>query len=104
MALIGAGSAVVMVPLFGTILAAVPVSIAGAASGVLTTTQQAGLALGAGGIGTLFFTLVDGFGWRTATVWSLWTAVGLAVATMLATARISIFRSCDKAHESATVQ
>lgn len=90
MALIGAGSAVVMVPLFGTILAAVPVSMAGAASGVLTTTQQAGLALGAGGIGTLFFTLVDGYGWRTATVGSLWTAVGLAVATMLATARISI--------------
>jgi MFS family permease len=104
MALIGAGSAGVMVPLFATVLAAVPGSVAGAASGVLTTTQQAGLALGASAIGSLFFTLVDRYGWRAATVVSLLAAAGLAAATMVATARISIFHSCDKPHASATVQ
>jgi hypothetical protein len=71
---------------------------------VLTTTQQAGLALGASAIGSLFFTLVDRYGWRAATVVSLLAAAGLAAATMVATARISIFQSCDKPHASATVQ
>jgi MFS family permease len=58
MALSGIGQGMVMIPLFGVILAGVPAARAGLASGVLTTTQQVGLGLGAAGLGTLLFALV----------------------------------------------
>jgi predicted MFS family arabinose efflux permease len=81
MALLGAGNALVMVPLFGTILAAVPPASAGAASGVLTTTQQVGLALGAGTVGSLFFGLQSATGWAPATAVSLLATTALAATT-----------------------
>jgi MFS family permease len=58
MALSGVGQALVMIPLFGVVLAGLPTAQAGLASGVLTTTQQVGLGLGAAGLGTLLFTLL----------------------------------------------
>src|SRR5207245_415926 len=60
MAAAGIGQALVMIPLFGVVLAGLPHARAGLASGVLTTTQQVGLGLGAAGFGTLLFTVV---GW-----------------------------------------
>jgi len=53
--LLGIGQALVMIPVFGQILAQLPVQRAGTASGVLSTTQQVGIALGAAGFGALLF-------------------------------------------------
>jgi MFS family permease len=57
MAVAGAGQGLVMSPLFQIILARVPVHRAGVASGVLTTTQQAALALGVAILGGLYLSL-----------------------------------------------
>jgi MFS family permease len=56
MALTGLGGGMVMIPLFGVILGQVPPQQAGLGSGLLITTQQTCLALGAAVIGTLFLT------------------------------------------------
>jgi MFS family permease len=88
MVLIGAGQGLLMVPLFGVILSAVPPRLAGAASGVLTTTQQTGLALGAGTLGTLFFALAAALGWRPATTATLSAASLLALAAAGASIRL----------------
>ena len=54
-----------MSPLFGVVLSEVPPASAGAASGVLTTTQQVALALGVATLGSLFIALArDGVGMR----------------------------------------
>lgn len=55
MAVAGAGLGLVVVPLTGVVLAAVPVSDAGSASGTLSTFQQVGGALGIAIVGTAFF-------------------------------------------------
>jgi len=56
-----------MSPLFGIVLSEVPAAVAGAGSGVLTTTQQSALALGVATLGSLFLALAgDGTGVRTA--------------------------------------
>jgi MFS family permease len=69
---VGLGQGLVMIPLLGVILAQIPVDRAGVASGVLATTQQATLALGVAGLGTLFFSYAGGPaggpGWRDGTV------------------------------------
>lgn len=57
--LIGVGQASVMIPLFGVVLTGIPGDLAGVASGVLTTTQQVGIALGTAALGTLFFGVAD---------------------------------------------
>jgi EmrB/QacA subfamily drug resistance transporter len=65
MAVAGLGQGLVMSPLFGVVLSEVPPASAGAASGVLTTTQQVALALGVATLGSLFITLAaDGVGMR----------------------------------------
>jgi len=53
----GVGQGLVMVPLFRLILSGVPARQAGVGSGVLTTTQQASLAIGVAVIGSLYLTL-----------------------------------------------
>ncbi|MGZ4632507.1 MAG: MFS transporter [Actinomycetes bacterium] len=53
----GFGQGLVMSPLFGLVLSQVPVDLAGVGSGVMSTTQQTALAVGATAIGTLFLTL-----------------------------------------------
>ncbi|MCP2169327.1 MFS transporter [Goodfellowiella coeruleoviolacea] len=64
LALTGAGNALVMIPMFEVVLARVPAASAGAASGVLTTTQQAGLGLGAAVLGALLLGVArSGAGW-----------------------------------------
>jgi MFS family permease len=57
LAVMGAGQGFVMSPLYRVILSDVPQEVAGAGSGVLTTTQQTSLALGVASLGSLFISL-----------------------------------------------
>ena len=67
LAVAGLGQGLVMSPLFGVVLSEVPPAVAGAGSGVLTTTQQTALALGVATLGSLFLALAgDGTGVSTA--------------------------------------
>lgn len=52
----GAGLGFLVVPLVNVVLSAVPADLAGGASGIFSTAQQFGGALGAATVGTLFFT------------------------------------------------
>ncbi|MFI7007958.1 MFS transporter [Streptomyces sp. NPDC050145] len=59
----GAGLGFLVVPLVNVVLSAVPAELAGGASGIFSTAQQFGGALGAAVIGTIFFgRLSDGAG------------------------------------------
>ena len=55
LAVAGAGLALLVVPLVNVVLAAVPVEVAGGASGLFSTAQQLGGALGVALLGTVFF-------------------------------------------------
>jgi hypothetical protein len=67
LAVAGLGQGLVVSPLFGIVLSQVPAAVAGAGSGVLTTTQQSALALGVATLGGLFLSLAgDGTGISTA--------------------------------------
>jgi MFS family permease len=80
LAVAGLGQGLVMSPLFGIVLSEVPPAVAGAGSGVLTTTQQTALALGVATLGSLFLTLAaDGTGVRTAFVVVLIVQIVVAV-------------------------
>ncbi len=57
LAIMGAGQGLMMSPLYRVVLSEVPPEVAGAGSGVLTTTQQTSLALGVALIGSLFVSL-----------------------------------------------
>jgi EmrB/QacA subfamily drug resistance transporter len=56
----GAGLALLIIPLANVVLAAVPSSAAGGASGLFTTAQQLGGAIGVAVVGTVFFGYLDG--------------------------------------------
>lgn len=86
--LIGAAHGLVMIPLFGIILSTVPVHFAGAAGGVLSTTQQLGLSLGAAALGTAFFSIQAARGFGSATAWLFILETGLALATAIAAKRV----------------
>jgi MFS family permease len=83
--MIGAGQAFVMIPLFGVVLTGIPRDCAGVAGGVLTTTQQVGIALGTATLGTLFFAVAHPSdthpAWGPATAVVLFTEALLAVMT-----------------------
>jgi EmrB/QacA subfamily drug resistance transporter len=80
LAVAGLGQGLVMSPLFGIVLSEVPPAVAGAGSGVLTTTQQTALALGVATLGSLFLALAgDGTGVRTAFVVVLAVQVVVAI-------------------------
>ena len=51
----GAGLALLVIPLVNVVLAAVPAEVAGGASGLFSTAQQLGGALGVALLGTVFF-------------------------------------------------
>jgi hypothetical protein len=55
----GAGLALLVVPLVNVVLAAVPAQVAGGASGLFSTAQQLGGALGVAALGTVFFSYHD---------------------------------------------
>jgi MFS family permease len=84
LAVAGLGQGLVMSPLFGVVLSQVPPAVAGAGSGVLTTTQQTALAMGVATLGSLFLALAgDGTGISTAflVVLTVQVAVAIGVAT-----------------------
>jgi MFS family permease len=56
----GAGLALLVIPLANVVLAAVPSEAAGGASGLFTTVQQVGGAIGVAVIGTVFFDYLSG--------------------------------------------
>jgi MFS family permease len=59
----GLGQSFILSPLFRVVLGDVPVASAGAASGVLVTTQQVALALGVALLGTLYVSLAAAASW-----------------------------------------
>ena len=91
MVLMGIGLGLFVVPLLDMALATVPESDAGAASGVFSTFQQIGAALGVAVAGTLFFTLV-GTDWSQPNVERAALASGaVAVGAYLLSAVASLF-------------
>jgi MFS family permease len=76
----GLGQGLVMMPLFGVVLRTVPVSQAGLGSGILITTQQTCLALGAAMVGTGYLALAGWYGVGAA--FGL-VAAGVAVASLV---------------------
>ena len=64
----GAGLALLIIPLVNVVLAAVPVEVAGGASGLFSTAQQLGGALGVALFGTVFFGYLSGHTFEAALV------------------------------------
>ena len=64
----GAGLALLVIPLVNVVLAAVPVEVAGSASGLFSTAQQLGGALGVALFGTVFFGYLSGHTFQAALV------------------------------------
>jgi MFS family permease len=56
----GAGLSLLVIPLVNVVLAAVPAEAAGGASGLFSTAQQLGGAVGVAVLGTVFFGYADG--------------------------------------------
>jgi PUCC protein len=56
---LGVGQGMFMTPVLNVVLSAIPENHAGAASGVLTTVQRAGYALGVAALEVPFFTTLD---------------------------------------------
>ncbi|QHC01156.1 MFS transporter [Epidermidibacterium keratini] len=83
-ALAGAGQAWLMVPLFGTVLSAVPANQAGVGSGLLLTTMQMGLGVGSALVGTIFLST----GGTGSTVAPLVIALGIVIAVLLGIAAL----------------
>jgi EmrB/QacA subfamily drug resistance transporter len=76
---LGAGLSLIMVPLVSVVMSTVPPAVAGAASGIWSTTQQFGGALGVAVLGAIFFTLLAAGGYTAA-----FTAGAATVAVTLA--------------------
>jgi EmrB/QacA subfamily drug resistance transporter len=72
----GAGLALLVVPLVNVVLAAVPVEVAGGASGLFSTAQQLGGALGVALLGTVFFGYLNGHSFQAALVHTAPYAMG----------------------------
>ena len=64
----GAGLSLLVIPLVSVVLAAVPVEAAGGASGLFSTAQQLGGAIGVALIGTVFFGYLTGHSFEAAIV------------------------------------
>jgi predicted MFS family arabinose efflux permease len=78
---VGFGIGMVLVPVTAMALADVDPLHAGAASGVLTTAQQVGGALGVAVIGMVFFNALGAGAFVHAFTVSLWVLAGLTAAT-----------------------
>src|SRR5690348_11055080 len=72
----GAGLALLVIPLVNVVLAAVPAEVAGGASGLFSTAQQLGGALGVALLGTVFFGYLDGHSFEAALVHTAPYAMG----------------------------
>jgi MFS family permease len=93
LAIAGAGQGLVMSPLFGVVLSEVPPTVAGAGSGVLTTTQQTALALGVATLGSLFLAMAgDGAGVRNGFITVLVIQVAVAIVVTVGARRLPGWR------------
>jgi EmrB/QacA subfamily drug resistance transporter len=72
----GAGLALLVIPLVNVVLAAVPAKVAGGASGLFSTAQQLGGALGVALLGSVFFGYLDGHSFEAALVHTAPYAMG----------------------------
>ena len=72
----GAGLALLVVPLVNVVLAGVPVEVAGGASGLFSTAQQLGGALGVALLGTVFFGYIGAHSFAAALVHTAPYAIG----------------------------
>ena len=72
----GAGLALLVIPLVNVVLAAVPVEAAGGASGLFSTAQQLGGALGVALLGTVFFGYLNSHSFQAAVVHTAPYAIG----------------------------
>ena len=72
----GAGLSLLVIPLVNVVLAAVPVQVAGGASGLFSTAQQLGGALGVALLGTVFFGYLNGHSFQAALVHTAPYAMG----------------------------
>jgi len=72
----GAGLALLVVPLVNVVLAAVPAEVAGGASGLFSTAQQLGGALGVALLGSVFFGYLNGHSFEAALVHTAPYAMG----------------------------
>ncbi len=72
----GAGLALLVIPLVNVVLAAVPAEVAGGASGLFSTAQQLGGALGVALLGTVFFGYLNGHSFEAALVHTAPYAMG----------------------------
>ncbi len=80
----GAGLGFLVVPLVNVVLSAVPADIAGGASGIFSTAQQFGGALGAAVIGSVFFgALADGGPSHALTTAMPWVCAGFLLSALL---------------------
>lgn len=80
----GAGLGFLVVPLVNVVLSAVPADIAGGASGIFSTAQQFGGALGAALIGSVFFgALADGDPTHALTTAMPWVSAGFLLSAVL---------------------
>jgi EmrB/QacA subfamily drug resistance transporter len=76
LAVAGAGLALLVIPLVNVVLAAVPAEVAGGASGLFSTAQQLGGALGVALLGTVFFGYLNGHTFQSALVHTAPYAMG----------------------------
>ena len=72
----GAGLALLIIPLVNVVLAAVPVEAAGGASGLFSTAQQLGGAVGVALLGTVFFGYLNGHSFEASIVHTAPYAMG----------------------------
>ena len=94
MLLAGFGAGLVMVPLIGVVLSQVPPSQAGLGSGILLTSQQTCLALGAATVGTAYLSLA-GTSWHPGTALAV-ISVAIAAISLLMTPVTHQLRSSGK--------
>ncbi|MET7364599.1 MFS transporter [Streptomyces sp. NPDC005566] len=87
-AIAGLGQGLQLPVLFRIVLSDVPAGRAGVGGGVMTTTQQAALALGVATLGTLFLALAPGAGMRDALVVTLLVQLAAVVLTTLLSLRL----------------
>ncbi|WP_329037118.1 MFS transporter [Streptomyces sp. NBC_00178] len=88
MAVAGLGQGLQLPVLFRIVLSDVPSERAGVGGGVMTTTQQASLALGVATLGTLFLGVAPGAGMRDALVMTLLVQLAAVVLTVLLSLRL----------------
>jgi hypothetical protein len=90
MVVIGIGNGLAVPPLIGAVLAGIRVQQAGAAAGVLTTSQQFAGAVGVAGLGGLFFGVLGARGGLGAYTGAIQWSGGAALLLVVVAAYVSL--------------